>query len=48
MVSHWLSLSGGQFLVGDVLLFLLGLANDDSFLLRIGLLESIIDNSSCN
>lgn len=48
MVSHWLSHRGGQFLVGDGLLFLLGFAINDSFLLIIVLLESIIDNSSYN
>lgn len=47
-VSHWLTCRGSQFLVGDIFLYLLGLAIDYSFVLRIVLLESIIDNSSCN
>lgn len=48
MVSQWLDCKGSQFLVGDVLLFLLGLAIDDSFLMRIVPLASVTDNAACN
>lgn len=48
MVSQWLNCKDSQFLVGDVLLFLLGLAIHDSFLMRTVSLESVTDNASCN